>query len=115
MATLTVSTVDAGTGVNITDTLTAAASGGDVFANDGKTLFVVYNGDASPITVTFASAATAGRDSLAVADPAPTVEASKHEVFGPFEQGIFNNSSGQVSVTYSAVTSVTVVPIKLSY
>jgi hypothetical protein len=115
MATLTVSEVDV-TGVDIAGGLAAAAAGGDVFANDGKTYFIAKNTDASTATCTFASPATSGRDALAVANPAVTIAATTGlQIIGPFEPGIFNNSSGQVAVTYDSVTALTVLAVKGKY
>ena len=109
MATLTVrSTPIAGGTGDLT--MSSAAGGGDVFPNDGTTFFIVSNGDASQKTVTFTTAGTV--DGMAIADPAFTVEASGIGIFGPFPTNRFNNSSGQVAVTCSAVTSVTVAAFK---
>jgi len=109
MATLTVSNISRTTGVNITDDEVAAAGGGDVFANDGKTFFIVDNGGSS-ITVTFAGVAQCDQGSTH--NLAVTVGASKRLMFGPFETGRYNNASGQVAVTYSAVTTVNVLATK---
>lgn len=88
---------------------TAAAAGGDTFLNDGNTLFYIENGDASGITVTFVGVTDSnGRqvsETLAVG-------ATSSGIAGPFPRDLFNNG-GSVSVTYSAVTSVTVLPIRM--
>ena len=86
--------------------LTAAAGGGDVFANDGQTYFVIKNGDGSDHTVTFGIQLTV--DGITPTAAAQNVVAGHTRVFGPFPSGVYNNGSGQVAVTYSAVTSVTV-------
>lgn len=90
-------------------TFTAAAAGGDAFVNDGRTLLYVKNGGASEITVTVNSQQPCnyGFDhDLQVAIPA-----SGERIIGPFRQDRFNDANGQVVVTYTAVTSVTVAAI----
>lgn len=113
MATLTVQDA-AETGGH---TLSAAAGGGDQFKNDGRTFLLVLNEDASGITVTVTAQATAFSDALmgpaTKSDGGGAVAAGKAALFGPFKQAAFNDSSGFVQVTYSAVTSVTVAAIKM--
>lgn len=89
----------------------AAAGGGDTFVNNGDVLFYIFNGDGSDMTVTFVTAGTTSQG-IAIADVAVTVAAGAEKVIGPFDPSVFNGASG-VSVTYSAVTSVTVRPIKM--
>lgn len=107
MATLTVvdSSVDGGGALM---TLTAAAGGGDDFANDAHTVFIVANGDASPMTVTFDSvvASNYGSDD----DVAETVAAGATRIFGPFALARYSST---VSVAYSSVTALTVNPFKI--
>ena len=81
----------------------AAAAGGDAFPNDGNTLLYVKNGGASPMTVTVDSVKLSnyGTDE----DVAVTVAAGVEKVIGPFPVARFGRT---VSVTYSAVTTVTV-------
>lgn len=88
---------------------TVASVGGDTFANDGKTVLYVKNGSESGITVTVNSQKPCnyGFDhDLQVAVPG-----GKECIIGPFKADRFNNVSGQVTVTYSAVASVTVAVI----
>lgn len=110
MANLTVLSVDLDTGANITDGKAAAAGGGDEFANEGKTFFLVENGGGSSITVTFAAQAECNYGQTH--NLAPTVEAGKTEIFGPFDVKRFNNANDRVGVSYSGVTSVNVAPFK---
>lgn len=88
----------------------AAAGGGDSFANDGNTEFRVKNGSGSSINVTVNSQTpcSQGFDH----DIIVAVGAGAEKVIGPFEKGRFNDVNGRVNVTYSAVTTVTVVPVK---
>jgi hypothetical protein len=89
----------------------SAASGGDVFANDGKTFVLITNGNASTRTATFdvptanESVSVQGLGPVSIADTAITVPGSGTNggriMVGPFPPSRFNNSSGQVSITYS--------------
>lgn len=87
--------------------LVAAASGGDTFVNEGKTFLEVNNGDVSGITVTIT-----GQQNLPLSTSATktiSVGATTTAVIGPFPVGNYNvESTEAVSVTYSAVVSVTV-------
>ncbi len=88
----------------------AANVGGDSFPNDGQTSFRIKNGGAASITVTVNSVAPCnyGFDH----DIAVTVGIGADITIGPFSKARFNNSAGQVGVTYTDVTSVTVAAIR---
>lgn len=88
----------------------AAASGGDSFINDGRTLLYVNNGGGSPITVTIDAKQIAG---MPFTDPTVAVANGTHKLIGPFPPRYFNDANGRVGVTYSGVSSVTVAAIKL--
>lgn len=105
-------TVQKGTTTGIdTTTLVAAASGGDSFVNTGRELFIVKNADVSPHTPTFATPITV--DGQAVADKATAVPAGHTVIFGPFSPSLYNDTGGNVNVTYDDVTSVTVTVVKV--
>lgn len=87
-------------------TFAAASAGGDKIAADSRTFLVVKNGGGSSITVTVVTPATVS--GLAVADLAVTVPNAGERWIGPFAPGAFADANGQASITYSAVTSVTV-------
>lgn len=84
----------------------AAAGGGDTFANTGTEYIHIKNGDASSINVTFVTTATA--DGLATADRVVAVPGNGERIIGPFPKATYNDEDGILSITYSAVTSVTV-------
>lgn len=110
MATLTVQ--DAGFDGLANVTFVAAGAGGDDFVNDGRTVLIVKNTDASPKTVTVNSQTLCSQGfdhDIAVIVPATTGEA----VIGSFPKGRFNDATGKVLVTYSAVTSVTVAAVRI--
>lgn len=91
--------------------LVAADVAGDLFANDGRTFFLVDNADASPINVTINSVeeCSQGFDH----DIVVAVPNGESRYIGPFNTKRFNNATAQVSVTYSAVTSVTVAAVQV--
>lgn len=104
MATLTVVTT------TLAGTAAAAAScaaGGDVFPNNGKTLVEITNGSGGSLTPTFAATGVLANGAT-IASVATAIAAGITRVFGPFPPELFNNSSGQVAITYSGVTSLTI-------
>lgn len=103
MAALTVNQIDLG---GVEYALESAAAGGDTFVNNGKSIFVIDNADASPHTVTFN---TPGKiKGVDIDNPAVTIPAGETHFIGPFDTSIFNGATGTVAVTYDGVTSVTV-------
>lgn len=113
MATISEQTFDeAGTDL----TLSSAASGGDQFANQGQHLLIVKNGDASSKTVTITAQSTSFESSTygnsVKQDQSLAVAAGSVGVMGPFPVQAFNDSSGNVQITYSAATSVEIAVLK---
>lgn len=109
MALLTVQNIST-TGLG--PTYAAANAGGDTFPNNGRTLLHVKNGGASAVTVTLVSAKTCNQGFQH--DLQVSVPAGGERMIGPFPPDRFNNeSTGQVSVTYSGVTSVTVAALSI--
>ncbi|WP_031165954.1 hypothetical protein [Streptosporangium roseum] len=91
-------------------TLTAAAGGGDT-ATPGDGVFLeVFNSDASSKTVTIATPGTV--DGLAIADRAITIPAGERWKI-PLTR-MYAGGDGQATITYSAVTSVTVGVFKVA-
>jgi len=86
--------------------LISANADGNYFDNNGYTFFVISNGGGSPITVTIDSKATCnfGVDH----DIEVSVGAGATKIIGPFNVARFNDAEGEVNVTYSDVSSVTV-------
>ena len=93
-------------------TMAACAGGGDSFANNGRQYVLLWNGGASPLTVTFDSPGTCsfGTAANAVHDLAPAVAGNattpKLCIIGPFSPGQYNDTNGLVQITYSGVTSL---------
>lgn len=118
MATLSVQTiVEAG----VTPTYAAVAAGGDVAANTGREFIHVKNSSgANAYTVTVTAQNTSptkpGFGTCTRASAVVAVATSGEEMIGPFPTGAFNNSSGQVAITYSGsapATDLTIAVIRL--
>lgn len=97
----------------------AASAGGDTLQNDTQknTFLHVKNASGSAINVTIApyvaSVNVAGVGAVTVPSIVVTVPATTGDrMIGPFAQ-TYTDANGNVNVTYSAVTSVTVAAIKL--
>lgn len=114
MATITaVNTSDSGADI----AFTAAAGGGDQFLNAANTVLLVKNEDASSKDVTITAQSTSvntpGYGPTTKADTVHTVAAGETAIIGTFGSRAFNDSSGYVQITYSAVTSVSVAVLKI--
>lgn len=104
MATLVAQTVPAIAGRNMT--FAAAAGGGDKTKPGSGVFLFVRNGDASSITVTLVTPGVSFNNT-AIADTVVTVPAGATWCI-PVPMEYRNPSDGLASITYSAVTSVTV-------
>lgn len=99
--------------------MASAAGGGDTFANanDERTILMVTNGGGGSITVTITAQDTSetvpGFGTVSKANGGGSVGAGATKLFGPFPAAAFNNSSGEVAVTYSGVSSVTVAALRV--
>lgn len=89
----------------------AAAAGGDSFPNDGHMLLHVKNGAAASITVTVKSPTVC--DQGVSHDLVITIPATSDRMIGPFPSKRFNNKTGYVDITYSAVATVTVAALQM--
>jgi len=99
----------------VADNLVAAAGGGDSFPNNGNTVFVVNNASGGSITVTFddPNSQNPGQASQFNPDVAVAVGAGLRRTIGPFPPFRFNDVNGRVQVTYSGVTSLTVMALQI--
>ncbi len=114
MATLAVEDAPEGGGV----TFVAADVSGDVVPNDGKTVLLFWNDDASLAVVTVTAQDTTanapGFGAVTKADAVKSIAANTPDVMGPFPTTAFNNASGQIVVTYSSVTDLAVAAVRVS-
>jgi hypothetical protein len=104
----------------LTPSYGAAAGGGDVVDNsDGKTFLHVKNGSGGSITVTVTaqetSLATGTHGTLAVSNVAIAIAAGQERMIGPFPKQAYNNSSKQLAISYSGVTSLTIAALYIEY
>ena len=90
---------------------TAAEIGGDQFLNTGNEIIEVNNGSGVSVTVTFAPAGLPG--GLSLATFGVTLTPSSTRIIGKFNSSLFSTATGFVTMTYSAVTSVNVVVLRV--
>lgn len=117
MATLSVQNL-ALTGLNPT---MGSASTGDKFNNDGNTVLLFINGNASSRTLTLAvqnaTVNQAGYNPITLSNPTVTLPGSGTNggvaMVGPFGSTQFNDSNGQVNYTLDNATGMTVAAIKV--
>lgn len=91
--------------------MVSADANGDSFSNGGNEMFKVTNGGATSITVTVKSPLPCNYGYNH--DVALSVAAAATVDVGPFPPMRFNDNKGNVNVTYSAVTSVTVSAVRV--
>ncbi len=99
-------------GLQLDAQLVPATSGGDDCQTGSGTFLVVKNGDASSHTITLVTPGVVDGD-LTVTDRTVTVAAAKTELI-PVTATYRNPSTGRASITYDAVTSVSVGVIRVS-
>jgi hypothetical protein len=111
MALLTLQTI---TAAGLAPATVSAAAGGDTVAlasaTDAGSFLQVTNGGGSPITVTLADPGTTPAGNTTTA-PAVSVAAGATKLF-PLNPALVNSSTNLVSISYSAVTTVTVAAIR---
>lgn len=86
-------------------TMNSAASGGDAFTNDGRTIVLFSNSSGAAITVTFVTPATA--QGVAIADPTAVIaDGAVRQPVGVFPEALFNDANGRVAMTFSSHTGL---------
>lgn len=108
MATLSVQAVPH---AGLSPTYAAATAGGDAAITGTGLVLHVKNGDTVAHTVTLVTPGTV--DGLAVTDRAVTVAGSGGDQYIPLLDLYRNPSTGLASITYDAVTSVTVAVLRV--
>lgn len=89
-----------------------ACATGDKVNNNGKVFIHVKNGDASSHTVTVAAQAPCSFGvSNAAHDAVVAVGAGVEKIIGPFSKDQFNDANGQLVLSYSALTSMTIAAV----
>lgn len=105
MAVLTLSPIDRSGTVSAVPSA-AASAGGDTMQNGGNEFLLIKNASGASITVT--AAITKTLDGVSAPGKQCVVEAGGTEAFGPFPPSLYNDSTNNVSFSYSAVASITV-------
>lgn len=115
MATLTVQTSGFG-GLNYT---LGAASASDKFANDGRTMLIFENGNATARTLTIDANDTSktGFGTIATPSTVVTIPGSGTNggrcIVGPFPVDRFNDTNGDLTYTLDVATDMTVAAVKM--
>lgn len=98
---IAVQEINKNAGAAVTETAIAAGGAADglTLVNDGKTKLVVLNSGSSALTIIARGVACShGRTSdLTVA----TLAAGAVAILGPFEQGLFNQSTGVINIDFT--------------
>ena len=101
----------------IVATYGVTAGGGHTVENNGKVFLHYKNGSGGEITVTITAQTTSVDSSvygdLTKANATQLIAASGECFIGPFSPPAYNNSSSQIVITYSGVTSLTVAALQL--
>lgn len=93
-------------GGGLAATYGAVGGSGDTVANDGKRFVHIKNGNAGTVTVTIPTPGT--YKGKAIADDTITLTTGTEKFIGPWDPEIYNDSSGNVSITCSPTSSVTI-------
>jgi hypothetical protein len=99
-------------------TYSAAAGGGDTADNGGSTFLHIKNGGGSEITATITAQTTSVESSiygdLTKANASIAIAGSGEAFIGPFKPSAFNDGDGEIAITYSGVTSVTIAALYIT-
>lgn len=115
-ATVLTPTTSAAAGVVYNAAAAVDAGSGNRFTNPtGRAIMEVINGAASTIVVTIVTQGTyaVGSVTYPIADLAVNVVNGTSKIFGPFDKALFNDTNGDVQVTYSSGTTITARVIEL--
>ncbi len=107
------------TAVNVTNAVITGASlpynnahvDGNSFANDGYVAVHIKNGSAAAVTATFQTPAKVG--GVNIEEVQISIPAGGDRLVGPFVPSVFNQSTGEVFVDFSAQTNVTFAVIRI--
>lgn len=92
-------------------TLAAANADGSYFVNSGRDFIWIKNGHSSPQSVIIDSPVECSQGSSH--DITVAVTNGEERLIGPFPQSRFNNTNGQVNLTFSGVTLLTIAIIRM--
>jgi hypothetical protein len=87
----------------------ANATGGNNFVNDGRTeLEIVTTGTATNVTIAAGVGMSAGVDGQTLPGRVVACGTTARTKIGPFPPNYYNGADGTVTVTFTAVTGVTI-------
>ncbi len=89
----------------------AANVDGHSILNNGHVVLYVKNGGGAGINVTIQTPGTV--DGNAISDLVVAVAAAGEKILGPFPPDIYNQSTGDLYVDFSGVTTVTVFAVRI--
>ncbi len=112
-ATLSVTTITRAAADLTAIAVAADAAKSDKFLNTGLQFLYINNGGGSPITVTLTYGVGGTIDGQSLPNRTISVTNGHAVLVGPFPTNLYNDSSGYMNISYSAVTSVTVAPVLL--
>lgn len=92
------------TGLTVVPVGSLSTSNNYKIRNDGKTFLQVINGGGGSVVVTIVTQAVLGGN--AVADRVVTVLTVTEQLIGPFPPSVFNDSNGDIDVSYDTITSL---------
>jgi hypothetical protein len=95
-------------GINLGTAPVPATLAGDSWVNTGKELYFVKNGSGAPITITQVLAVGAVVDGIPVTSRTMVIAAGASFILGPFPTGAYNDTNGFCNITYTSVTTITV-------
>ena len=98
-------------GLTVTHLGSLSASNNYKVRNDGKVFVRIVNGGGGTSICTIATPGSIGGN--AVADRAVSVLAGTEQNIGPFPPAIYNDSNGDIDVTFDVITSVTIAGLHL--
>lgn len=116
VANISRSTVDPSSATVISSGLANAVSQ-TYFDNDGRTIFVVKNGNGAPITVNFIPTAMTyfleRLGLITIPTQSNSVPSGTTVVYGPFPTDRYNTANNTVQVSLSTVTNVSVTALQV--
>jgi hypothetical protein len=99
-------------------TYSAAGGDGDTADNGGSTFLHIKNGGESSITATITAKTTSVENSiygdLTKTNASIAIEPAAEAFIGPFKPAAFNDGNGEITITYSGVTSVTIAALYIT-
>jgi hypothetical protein len=98
--------------------MTAGASGGDSFVNNGLVILVLHNSSGGAITITADAPGVPALEGAQAFNPdvqKVVAAGALRDVWGPFPAWRFNDANGSVQLTYSAnpPTGLFLEPVRL--